>query len=80
MKLPLIAIEIFLGFGVPLVWGFWELWSLRREKERDRAQPAPGRPKQAEIPSGGDAEGVLGWSAKADAASERATVPEPKAR
>ena len=78
MKLPLIAIEIFLGFGVPLVWGFWELWSLRREKERDRARPAPGRPEQAEIPLGGDAEGVSGRSSRAAAASETAASPEPK--
>jgi hypothetical protein len=33
-----IALEIFLGFGVPIAWGFWELYALRREKERDRAK------------------------------------------
>jgi len=33
--LPLISLEIFLGFGVPLAWGLWELWSLRRERRRD---------------------------------------------
>ena len=33
-----IALEIFLGFGVPIAWGFWELHVLRREKERDRAK------------------------------------------
>ena len=36
MKMPLIAIEILLGFGVPIGWGVWELWSLRREKANDR--------------------------------------------
>ena len=40
MKLPLIAIEIFLGFGVPLVWGVWELISLKREKEKDKLKSA----------------------------------------
>ena len=78
MKLPLIAVEIVLGFGVPRVWGFWELWSLRREKERDRARPAPGRPEQAEISVGGDAEGFLGQGSMAAAASETAASPEPK--
>ena len=33
--LPLISLEIFLGFGVPLAWGLWELWGLRRERRRD---------------------------------------------
>jgi len=33
-----IALEIFLGFGVPIAWGLWELYALRREKERDRAK------------------------------------------
>ena len=37
MSMP-IALEIFLGFGVPIAWGFWELYALRREKERDRAK------------------------------------------
>ncbi len=35
-----IALEIFLGFGVPIAWGLWELRSLRREKEKDRAKAA----------------------------------------
>ena len=35
-----IALEIFLGFGVPIAWGLWELHSLRREKEKDRAKAA----------------------------------------
>ena len=33
--LPLIALEIFLGFGVPIAWGVWELIALRRERRRD---------------------------------------------
>ena len=40
MKMPVIAIEILLGFGVPIGWGLWELWTLRREKERDRLKAA----------------------------------------
>ena len=39
-KIPLIALEIMLGFGVPLAWGFWQLISLRREKARDAAREA----------------------------------------
>lgn len=34
----LIWLEIVLGFGVPIAWGLWELWSLRRLRERDAAQ------------------------------------------
>jgi len=37
-KVPLIALEIVLGFGVPLVWSVWQLISLRREKARDKAR------------------------------------------
>lgn len=37
---PLIALEILLGFGVPLVWGVWQLISLRREKARGLARSA----------------------------------------
>lgn len=36
MQVPLIALEVVLGFVVPLGWGVWELMSLRRERERDR--------------------------------------------
>lgn len=39
-KIPLIALEIVLGFGVPLAWGVWQLISLRREKARDAAKEA----------------------------------------
>jgi len=34
--LPLIVLEVFLGFGVPLVWAIHELIVLRRHRERDR--------------------------------------------
>ena len=34
--MPLIALEVVLGFVVPIGWGVWELMSLRRERERDR--------------------------------------------
>ena len=33
---PLIALEIVLGFVVPIGWACWELYSLRRERQRDR--------------------------------------------
>ena len=46
MKMPLIAIEILLGFGVPIGWGVWELWSLRREQRRDaQRRPADEAPE-----------------------------------
>jgi hypothetical protein len=41
-KLPLIALEIFLGFGVPIVWAAWELISLRREREQDTKHEEAG--------------------------------------
>jgi hypothetical protein len=33
---PLIALEIVLGFLVPLAWGVWQLVELRRLERRDR--------------------------------------------
>lgn len=48
--MPLIAIEIVVGFGVPLVWAIWQLVSVRRELRRDReaaarqAEPPPDEP------------------------------------
>jgi hypothetical protein len=38
----LIWLEIVLGFGAPLAWGFWELYALRRDKRRAERQ-APER-------------------------------------
>ena len=32
-----IAIEILIGFAVPLAWGVWELYDLRRERRKDEA-------------------------------------------
>jgi hypothetical protein len=31
---PLIALEVVLGFVVPVGWGVWELMSLRRDRRR----------------------------------------------
>lgn len=50
-KIPLIALEIVLGFGVPLAWGVWQLISLRREKARDAAKEAARAASQAETDS-----------------------------
>jgi hypothetical protein len=33
--LPLIVLEVFLGFGVPLVWAIRELIELRRYRDAD---------------------------------------------
>ena len=38
--MPLIAIEIVVGFGVPLAWAIWQLVSVRRELRRDREAAA----------------------------------------
>jgi hypothetical protein len=41
--LPLITLEIFLGFGVPVAWALWELHALRRDRlarERSEADAA----------------------------------------
>ena len=50
-QVPLIAVEILLGFGAPLAWAAWELVSLRREQARDRERearlPAPEAPAPA---------------------------------
>ena len=35
-----IALEILVGFGIPIAWGVWELVSLRREQARDREKAA----------------------------------------
>ena len=34
--MPLIALEVVLGFVVPVGWGVWELMSLRRDRQRMR--------------------------------------------
>ncbi|WP_158219719.1 hypothetical protein [Ideonella sp. A 288] len=35
---PLIALEIVLGFLVPIAWGVWELVQLKRDKRRTEAR------------------------------------------
>lgn len=42
--MSLIWLEIVLGFGVPVAWGVWELYKLRRDRlqaERDVAGRSP---------------------------------------
>ena len=34
----MIWIEVVLGFAVPIAWGVWQLWDLRRERQRDAAK------------------------------------------
>ena len=36
--LPLIVLEVVLGFLVPIAWGVWELVQLRRHKAREAAR------------------------------------------
>ena len=64
-----IALEIFLGFGVPIAWGLWELHTLRREKvkdqEKDRVKSVNAAAQTALTPA---------------AASETAAASEPTVR
>ena len=53
--MPLIALEVVLGFVVPVGWGVWELMSLRRERERDRLE-AQARIVDAVVKASPDAE------------------------
>jgi hypothetical protein len=44
MAVPLIAIEIVVGFGVPVAWGVWQLVDLRRERQREAIKaPEPAQ-------------------------------------
>ncbi len=70
--LPLIALEIFLGFGVPLAWAIWELLALRKYRERDREH---ARAQRAAAQDAGTASAV----SPADAACETAASPAPSA-
>ena len=31
----MIWIEVVLGFAVPVGWGLWQLWDLKRERRKD---------------------------------------------
>lgn len=53
MSFPLIAIEIVVGFGVPLAWAVWQLVSVRRELRRDREKAAREAAKPT-VPPGTD--------------------------
>jgi hypothetical protein len=48
----LILIELILVFGLVLGFGFWQLWSLRRERQRDRKADDDRAPPPAEPPGG----------------------------
>lgn len=37
-EVPLIALEIALGFLVPIAWGVWELVQLKRDRQRAEAR------------------------------------------
>jgi hypothetical protein len=65
-----IALEIFLGFGVPIAWGLWELHTLRREKKKDLEKA------RAEAAAHTTAQPALSPAA----ASGTATTSEPMAR
>jgi hypothetical protein len=61
-----IALEILLGFGVPIAWGLWELHTLRREKLKDQEKARVQAAAQAAL--------------NPAAASETATASGPTAR
>jgi len=52
----LIALEVVLGFAVPLGWGVWELLSLRRDRRR-RQQVLEDAPKAHPVAPGHSAQG-----------------------
>jgi hypothetical protein len=52
----LIALEVVLGFAVPLGWGVWELLSLRRDRRR-RQQVAEDAPKTHPVAPGHSPQG-----------------------
>jgi hypothetical protein len=41
----LIWFEVLVGFALPVAWGVWQLWDLRREKRRDEAKRASADPR-----------------------------------
>lgn len=43
--LPLIVVEVILVFGGALAFGWWQLQSIRKDREKARREQA-GRPKQ----------------------------------
>ena len=45
---PLIALEIVLGFLVPLAWGVWQLVELWRLKQRDQERADAAMPQQGD--------------------------------
>jgi hypothetical protein len=61
-----IALEILLGFGVPIAWGLWELHTLRCEKKKDLEKARVQAAAQAALTPA--------------AASGTAATPEPTAR
>ena len=57
MTIPLIAIEVVVGFAVPVAWAIWQLVSVRRElqRDRDKAAEAAEAAKAADTPQAPDA-------------------------
>lgn len=80
----LVTLEILLVLAVVLGLGGWDLWKLRREQARDRAQAAadektPGCSPEFSPPSAGAGEARAGRPFKRDdAASGRAAEPGPR--
>lgn len=80
----LVTLEILLVLAVVLGLGGWDLWKLRREQARDRAQAAadektPDRSPVFPHPIGGPGEARAGGPFKRDdAASGRAATPGPR--
>lgn len=51
---PLIALEVVLGFVVPIGWALYELFDLRRERERDRIKAQARLDAAADEAAGAD--------------------------
>ncbi len=55
----IVLIELVLVFGSVLVWGGWELWTLRRDRLRSTIEPQPvketGQAQDSKFQPPGDA-------------------------
>jgi hypothetical protein len=52
MRVPLIAVEIVIGFVAPLAWAIWELLSLRRDRQRQASRKPDAEAPNSRPPDG----------------------------
>ncbi len=78
--MPLIALEVVLGFGVPVGWAVWELIALRREKRRDAERAAAREGLPVPDPTAPAPADTLNPPSPPAAASGTAASPAPRPR